>query len=332
MIRFALFGAGRIGKMHADNIAAHPNAELLYVYDLYQPSATETAAKHQAQVAESVEQALNDDQVNAVLIATSTDTHVDLLIKAAKAGKAILCEKPIDLDTDRVNRCWEEIKDCDVPIQIGFNRRFDPSHNEVKQAVRAGDIGELEQLIITSRDPGLAPLEYLKVSGGIFRDMLIHDFDIARFILGEEPVELHVIGSALIDPAVEEIGDIDSAMVLLKTASGKLVHINASRRASYGYDQRIEAFGSAGMVQSNNQTATSVSRYTEQSTAVKGPLLNFFIDRYGAAYDLQLGAFIDAVSAGEPVSPSFEDGHRAQQLADAAQQALDTGEVVRLQW
>ena len=306
--------------------------ELLYVYDVYQPSATDTAMKHQAQVAESVEQALNDSRVNAVLIATSTDTHVDLLIQAAKAGKAILCEKPIDLDTARVNQCWEEIKDCDVPIQIGFNRRFDPSHNEVKQAVAAGDIGNLEQLIITSRDPGLAPVEYLKVSGGIFRDMLIHDFDIARFILGEEPVQLHVIGSALIDPAVAEIGDVDSAMVLLRTATGKLIHINASRRASYGYDQRIEAFGSTGMVQSNNQTATTVTRYTEQNTGVKGPLLNFFIDRYSTAYERQLGAFIDAVSAGEPVSPSFEDGRRAQKLADAAQQALETGEVVELDW
>ncbi|MEH6577483.1 MAG: inositol 2-dehydrogenase [Amphritea sp.] len=330
MIGFALFGAGRIGKMHAEYIADHPQAELLYVYDHYQPAASETAEKNGALVAESVDQVLNDERVQAVLIATSTDTHVDLLIAAAKAGKAILCEKPIDLDTKIVERCWEEVKDCNVPIQIGFNRRFDSGHSALRAAVAAGELGSLEQLIITSRDPGLAPIEYLKVSGGLFRDMAIHDFDIARFILGEEPVEIQVFGSALVDPQVAEIGDVDSAMIIMKTASGKLVHINCSRRSVYGYDQRIEAFGSEGMLLSDNPRPNGLTRYSAQSTGSREPLYDFFIDRYQQAYDLQLNAFVEALEEGKPVSPSFQDGLRAQRLADAAQQALESGLAVKL--
>ncbi|MEH6650382.1 MAG: inositol 2-dehydrogenase [Motiliproteus sp.] len=330
MIGFALFGAGRIGKMHADYIAAHPQAELLYVYDNYQPAASSTAEKHGAIAAESIEQVLNDDRVQAVLIATSTDTHVGLLIAAAKAGKAILCEKPIDLDTQIVERCWDQIKDYGVPIQIGFNRRFDSGHSALREAVAAGELGSLEQLIITSRDPGLAPLDYLKVSGGLFRDMAIHDFDIARFILGEEPVEIQVMGSALVDPQVAEIGDVDSAMIIMKTASGKLIHINCSRRSAYGYDQRIEAFGSDGMLLSDNPRPNGLTRYSAQSTGQQEPLFDFFIDRYQQAYALQLNGFVEALQQGRPVTPSFEDGLRAQRLADAAQQALETGEAVTL--
>ena len=332
MLNFALFGAGRIGKMHAQNIQASTNACLKYVYDVYPVAAQEVAQKTGAKVADTIEMALQDASVDAVLIATSTDTHVELIIRAAKAGKAILCEKPIDLDTDRVNYCLQQMQDCPVPIQIGFNRRFDPSHGAVAQAVRDGQLGELEQLIITSRDPGMAPVEYLKTSGGIFRDMVIHDFDMARFILAEEIVELQAFGSALVDPEISTIGDVDSVMLIMKTASGKLVHINGSRRAVYGYDQRVEAFGSQGMVLSNNQTPTSVTHFSQTATSVQAPLYNFFIDRYEQAYRDQLTAFIDNVSQGKPVSPSFEDGRRAQMLADAAQQSLESGQAVTLQW
>lgn len=332
MLNFALFGAGRIGKMHAQNIQAFAQSNLKYVFDVYGPAAEAVAKATGAKVADSVEMALADPDVDAVLIATSTDTHVELIIKAAKAGKAILCEKPIDLDTATVNACLEQIKDCHVPIQIGFNRRYDPSHAAVVKAAQDGSIGKLEQIIITSRDPGMAPVEYLKSSGGIFRDMIIHDFDMARFVLGEEIVELQAFGSAMVDEKITEIGDVDSVMVIMKSQSGRLIHINGSRRAIYGYDQRVEAFGSEGMVISNNQTPTSVTRYTKDTTQVKDPLYNFFIDRYVDAYNLQLTSFIENVLAKKPVSPSFEDGRRAQVLADAAQQSLETGQKVTLSW
>ncbi|ADZ92194.1 inositol 2-dehydrogenase [Marinomonas mediterranea] len=332
MLNFALFGAGRIGKMHAKNIQSMAQANLKYVFDVYAPAAQDVAAANGAQAISTIDEVLNDSEVDAVLIATSTDTHVDLIIQAAKAGKAILCEKPIDLDTEIVNRCLDEIKECQVPIQIGFNRRYDPSHAAAAKAAQDGGLGKLEQVVITSRDPGMAPVEYLKSSGGIFRDMIIHDFDMARFVLNEEIVEVQAIGSALVDEKITEIGDVDSAMLIMKSESGKLVHVNGSRRASYGYDQRVEVFCEGGMAISNNQTATSLERYTKHTTQEKAPLHNFFIDRYEDAYNLQLISFIENVEAGTPVTPSFEDGRRAQMLADAAQKSLETGEKVVLAW
>jgi len=221
MVRFALFGAGRIGALHAANIAAsHPRARLSWVYDTNAAAATATAARYDARVAASVEAALADPDVDAVLIASSTDTHVDLITAAARAGKAILCEKPIDLDIERVERCRSAIADSGVAVQLGFNRRYDRSHRAVREAVRAGQIGALELLLITSRDPGLPPLSYLPVSGGIFRDMTIHDFDLARFILGDDPVtDVYATGSIMVEPQLRELGDVDTAMVVMRAAS-----------------------------------------------------------------------------------------------------------------
>lgn len=332
MLRFALLGAGRIGRVHADNMAPNPNAKLAYVYDVNAKSAHEVAERHGAKVAPDVDAALSDPTVNAVLIASSTDTHVDLITRAAKAGKAVLCEKPIDLDIGRVDRCRMEIADCRVPIQIGFNRRYDPGHRGVFDAVRRGEIGSIEQLVITSRDSSPPPASYVKASGGLFRDMMIHDFDMARFVLGDDPVEVSAYGSALVDPAIGAAGDVDSAMVIMKTAAGVLCHINCSRRASYGYDQRVEAFGSQGMVVSNNRTATNVERCTATATGVREPLLNFFIDRYVDAYRNQLNDFIDAVNTGREPSPGFEDGRRALVLADAAQESLRSGRAVKVSY
>jgi myo-inositol 2-dehydrogenase/D-chiro-inositol 1-dehydrogenase len=332
MLRFALFGAGRIGRLHAANLSAHPRATLVSVYDVSEPAAREVAERHGASVAPSVDAVLADAGVDAVLIASPTPTHVELLTRAARAGKAVLCEKPIDLDIARVERCREEIAGYRVPVQIGFNRRWDPSHRSLAQAVRAGEIGNVEQVVITSRDPAPPPLAYLASSGGLFRDMMIHDFDLARFVLGEDPVEVSATGSALVDPAVASVNDVDSAMVWMKTTSGKLCHINNSRRASYGYDQRVEAFGSAGMLISNNRTATTVERYTATATAVRDPLLNFFIDRYVDAYRNQVDGFIDAVGSGREPSPGFEDGRRALILADAALESLATGKVVEVRY
>ncbi len=329
MLRFSLFGAGRIGKMHADNLAANPGAAITRVYDVVGEAAQAVADKHGAKVAETVDGALGDD-VDAVLIASSTDTHVDLITASARAGKAVLCEKPIDLDIDRVNQCLSDIADCNVPIQIGFNRRYDPTHRAVYDAARAGEVGDVYQVIITSRDPELAPMGYLKVSGGLYRDMMIHDFDLARFLLEEEPVEIMAMGSVLVSDELRSIDDVDTAMVMMRTASGKQCHINCSRNAVYGYDQRVEVFGSKGMVQSGNRRPTMVERYTRSVTAQKDPLTYFFIDRYPEAYVHELNDFVDAVANKRTPSVTFEDGRRALILADAANESLRSGARVEV--
>ena len=331
MVTFALLGAGRIGTMHAGLLSAHPGARLAWVHDVRKEAAREVAAANGAEPAPDIETVLGDDAVDAVLIASSTDTHVDLMTAAAKAGKAILCEKPIDLDIERVDRCWAEIAGCGVPVQIGFNRRYDPSHRAVRDAARAGEVGRIEQVIISSRDPGPPPHEYVKVSGGLFRDMTIHDFDLARFMLDEEPVEVSAMATAMIDPSLEKLGDIDSAMVTMKTASGALCHINNSRRSVYGYDQRIEVFGEKGMVRSNNRRATTVTRYTAAATAAQDRIQHFFIERYLEAYRAEIGDFVEAVEKGRETSVTFEDGRRALMLADAAFEALRTGRTVRVE-
>src|SRR5690349_1099653 len=219
MLKFALFGAGRIGDIHAGNVAQHGGAELAFIADVHRPAAEALAAKTGAKVAD-VETALADPSVKAVIIASSTDTHASLIEASAKAGKAIFCEKPVDLDSARVDRCLAVVQECGVPLSLGFNRRFDPSFRALQGAVAEGKIGTVEMVCITSRDPGPPPVSYIKVSGGLFRDMTIHDFDMARWLLGEEPTEVFAIGSCLVDPAIAEAGDIDTAVITLKTASG----------------------------------------------------------------------------------------------------------------
>lgn len=334
MIRIALFGAGRIGTVHADNIASlHPRAQLACVYDINAAAATALAARHGASAAASVDGVLGDPGIDAVLIASSTATHVELITAAARAGKAILCEKPIDLDIARVERCRAAIAGTGVPIQLGFNRRYDRSHRALRDAVRAGEVGALELLAITSRDPGLPPVAYLKGSGGIFRDMTIHDFDLASFILGNDPiVELYATGSVMVDQALREFDDIDTAMVVMKAASGALVHINNSRRAVYGYDQRVEAFGASGMVQSGNHFASSLLRFNAQTTEARAPLLHFFVERYLQAYRDELTEFVEVVESGRQPTAGFEDGRRALLLADAAWESLRSGRKVTLRY
>jgi myo-inositol 2-dehydrogenase / D-chiro-inositol 1-dehydrogenase len=328
MINFSLFGAGRIGTLHAANIAAsHPRARLAYVYDLDPTAAAVIARKYGATVAPSVDAALGDAAVDAVLIASPTNTHVQLITASARAGKAVLCEKPIDLDIELVERCRKDIAGTGVAIQIGFNRRFDRSH----RAVRDSDVGAIELLIITSRDPGPPPHSYIKVSGGIFRDMTIHDFDLARFILRDDPIEeVFATGSALADPALAKLGDVDTAMVVMRAASGALVHINNSRRAVYGYDQRVELFGAKGMVQSENLRPSSVRRYDCHVTDAKDPLLNFFIERYQQSYLDELHEFIDAVAGKRRPVVGFDDGRCALLLANAALESMRSGQSVRV--
>ena len=327
MIRFALFGAGRIGTMHARHLAACSDARLVCVYDPVPDAAHAVAGAHGVTAAASVQDALSAG-IDAVLIASSTDTHVDLIVAAAHAGKAVFCEKPIDLSLQRVAECWRRVRDRGVPIQIGFNRRYDASHRGVRDRVAAGEIGDLHQVIITSRDPAPPPLSYVRVSGGLFRDMMIHDFDLARFVLGEEPVTITAAGSVKITPELAELGDIDTAMVLMTTASGVQCHINCSRQAVYGYDQRLEAHGSAGMVCSTNHLQDQVQRFSATSAGAPAPLQHFFIDRYAPAYQAQLADFVDAVANGRKPSVTFEDGHRALILAEAATRSLATGTTV----
>lgn len=332
MIRFALFGAGKIGRMHAANLAGHKKAELCWVYDINQATGDEVAATFGARSCNSTEEPLSDPEVNAVLISTSTDTHASLIVESAKAGKAVFCEKPIDISLEKVNRCSDQIKNCDVPIQIGFNRRFDPSHRKVAQAVQNGEIGTLEHVLITSRDPEPPPKEYYLVAGGMLRDMTIHDFDLARFVLNEEVKKVTALTATLFDPVAREIGEIDSAMILMQTESGKLCHINNSRHASYGYDQRLEAHGSKGMIRSENHEQTTVERFNEQGSSWRDPLPFFFIERYRQAFLDQLDAFIEALESNKPTQVNFEDGRKALILANAAYESIESGTTVEVKY
>jgi myo-inositol 2-dehydrogenase / D-chiro-inositol 1-dehydrogenase len=328
MVIFAQFCAGRIGAIHAGNIAASARARLAHVVDVNAAAASVLAAKHGAQ-ASGVAEALADPSVTAVLIASSTDTHADLAIAAARAGKAIFCEKPIDLSLARVDECLAEVARAGVPMLFGFNRRFDPSFAELQARIAAGALGAVEQVIVTSRDPGPPPLDYIRVSGGMFRDMTIHDFDMARWLLGEEPVEVFAWGANAVDPAIGAAGDIDGAMVLLRTASGRLAHINNSRRASYGYDQRIEVHGSLGRLLAGNRTATTVEQADARAVSADKPL-HFFLERYAEAYRRELDAFLDALERGAPMPVGPADGRQALVLAEAALRSLAEGRPVRV--
>lgn len=329
MTGIAVLGTGRIGRMHAENIAAHPRARLAGVYDIHAPAAAEVAANLNVPQFDSVEAVLASPDVDAVLIATSTATHADLLEQAVAAGKAILCEKPIDLSLDRVNACATAIAGTPVPIMLGFVRRFDSGHAGVRQAVESGKVGDLHQVVITSRDPGMASDTYIEASGGIFRDMTIHDFDMARFILGEDVTEVTATGSRLVDPdLMKRCDDYDTVTVVLKTASGKQAIISNSRRAVYGYDQRVEAFGSAGMAISENRPMDHVRFYGEEFTDRAAPLKNFFIDRYADAFAAEISAFVDAIEQGNPVPVGFEDGRQALLLAEAAIRSAAEGRTV----
>jgi myo-inositol 2-dehydrogenase/D-chiro-inositol 1-dehydrogenase len=328
MLEIAQFGAGRIGQIHASNIAAMKDVRLRYVVDVNAEAANKLATRCGAKVVSEAE-AFADREVGAVLIASSTDTHARLAIAAARAGKAIFCEKPIDLALSKVDTCLKEVKKARVPMFVGFNRRFDPNFRALKARIDQGAIGAIEQVVITSRDPGLPPFEYLKVSGGQFRDMTIHDFDMARWLLGEEPVEVFAMGEALVDPKVKELGDIDSAMVLLRTRSDKLCHINNSRRAAYGYDQRIEVFGSKGMLRAGNETPSTVERSDAAAVATDKPL-HFFLERYADAYKAELLAFVSSLKKKQKMPVGPHDGRQALVLAEAALESLKKNQAIKV--
>lgn len=331
MVGIAVLGAGRIGKIHAANVAANPNARLIAVADPYASAAQALAGALGADAMTDCEAAIDRDDVDAIVIGTPTNTHIQLMMRAVRQGKAVLCEKPIDLDLLKSQAAAEEIESLKGRVMLAFNRRFETTFAEMRAAIDAGDIGEVRQVIISSRDPGLAPEDYIKHSGGIFRDMTIHDLDIGRWLLGEEPVQLTAIGSRLIDPAMmEKYDDYDTAMVQMQTASGKQCHINNCRQAVYGYDQRIEVFGSKGMLQMDNLRPTTIRRWSADVTDAREPLLNFFLERYQQAYKSELDAFVGALVDGKPLPVTPNDGLQALRLAEAAVESVRTGRAVAL--
>lgn len=326
MTGIAVFGAGRIGRIHARNLHSHADAVVRHIVDVDPKAANGLARTCNARVS-SAEEALSDAEVSAVVIASSTDTHTELIMLAAAAGKAIFCEKPIDLDIDTARKGVNAAQQNGVHLSIGFNRRHDPSFGRLKEQIAAGTVGSIEHVMITSRDPSPPPGEYVLRSGGLFRDMMIHDFDMARWLLGEEPVEIYADGSVLIDDAIGNAGDIDSAVALLKTADGKLCSIHNSRRCSYGYDQRIEVFGSAGAISAGNKTASTVE--TANSAGFHTDVvLPFFLERYADAYRIQLDKFLRAVRGESVDLPDGQDGIQALVLADCAQASQRTGKPV----
>jgi len=329
MITMAVLGCGRIGRMHARNLARHPRVKLISVFDVAGDVAGQTAKELDVKAAGSVDEVLHDSGVRAVLIASPTDTHVGLIDAAVKAGKAVLCEKPIDLDLERARAGWREIAPRKPLVMLGFNRRFDPSFRALRERLHSGEIGKLELAVITSRDPAPPPAAYIKASGGLMRDMTIHDFDMARYLAGEI-AEVHAFGANVVDPQIGTLGDIDTCTISLKASSGALLQINNSRRCSYGYDQRIEVFGSSGMLQAGNQRATTVEAWGGERTEARDVLLNFFIERYRQAYDLEVDEFVAALESGSPMSPGYEDGIAALSLAAAAEQSLRTGKTVQV--
>jgi len=325
--KIGLIGAGRIGRVHAASIAGNSRAELVCVVDQL-ASAAESVAEQYGASTGTLEKVLGAG-IDAVMICSATQTHADLIERAAAAGKAIFCEKPLDLDVARARACAKRAAEAGVPMLVGFNRRFDPHFARLKAHIDAGTVGAVEMVQITSRDPGPPPVDYVRVSGGLFRDMTIHDFDMARWLLGEEPVEISAVASVLVDDMFKTYNDVDSALVTLRTATGRLCVISNSRRATYGYDQRIEVHGSKGMVCAGNERDDLVDVW-DGSGSHGSKVKNFFLERYMTAYRRELDHFLDVIELGVRPLVSAADGAQALVLADAAMKSLRESRVVRI--
>ncbi|MEJ6387942.1 inositol 2-dehydrogenase [Gymnodinialimonas ulvae] len=328
MIRIGLLGCGRIGQVHARTLKGINIARIVAVADAIPKAAQAMADATGAELRET-DAILSADDIDAVVIGTPTITHFAQIEAATQASKAIFCEKPVDMSVDNIRTLMAGIEAAGVPFFTAFNRRFDPNFAALQARLGAGEIGAVELIQITSRDPSPPPIDYIKTSGGLFRDMMIHDFDMARFLMGEEFTTLHAVGSSLVDPEIGEAGDVDTAAVTLTTASGRICLISNSRRAAYGYDQRIEVHGERGMLRAENILETSVESATAEGFK-RSPTLHFFLERYEAAYAAEMKAFIAAIAAGETPTPSIRDGLQAQILADAATQSCQTGQPVAL--
>ena len=328
MFKIGLLGAGRIGNVHAKSITAHSGCQLVAISDVNMASA-ETLAASCGAVARSTADIIADKSIDAVLIATSTDTHSNLIEAATAAGKAVLCEKPVDLDLSRALACQKVVDANGRPVMIGFNRRFDPNCAALKRAFDAGEIGKGELLSITSFDPSPPPVSYIKVSGGIFRDMAIHDFDMACWIFGGLPESVSAVGTSIVDPAIGQAGDFDTAVITLRYADGRIAVIKNSRRAVYGYDQRVELLGATGLLQAGNVLENTVTKTTTAGAIGAKPEF-FFLERYMRAYEAEWSAFIGALQTGGALPVTLKDGVNALAVAEAATQSAKTGVPVAL--
>ncbi|MEM7462710.1 MAG: inositol 2-dehydrogenase [Pseudomonadota bacterium] len=327
-VRLGVLGAGRIGQVHAKAISHVRGAELLAISDPIEASA-EVVSKEYGCDIRSIDQIENSDDVDAVVICTPTDTHADLIEKFCRAGKSVFCEKPIDLDIERVRACLRVVDETDSSLMVGFQRRYDPDFLALKNTIEAGRIGKVEMIALTSRDPAPPPLEYIARSGGIFRDMMVHDFDVARWLLDEEVDSIQAAASVLVDEKIGEAGDFDSANVILKTASGKQCTINNSRRAGYGYDQRIEVHGSLGAVSAKNFHETNIE-LADGSGYHKAPLQDFFMTRYATAYANEIEAFVQALEDGVEPPTTGQDGLMSLALAEAALLSVEQDRTVKM--
>ena len=325
-MRFAVLGAGRIGQVHANALSQVAGAKFVAIADPFAEAARAVQAAHGCDI-RTIDQIVASDDIDAVLICTPTDTHADLIERFARAGKAIFCEKPVDLEIDRVRACLDVVQQTGSFLMIGFQRRFEPDFNVIKRAIDDGKIGNVEMITLTSRDPSPPPISYIERSGGIFRDMTIHDFDVARWLLGEEVETVQAAASVLVDPAIGEAGDYDSVSVLMTTASGKHCAISCSRRASYGYDQRIEVHGELGAISAVNHAEARVE-FAGPEGYTRPPNQHSFITRYIDAYRAEIEAFVAAVTSGAPPPVAGEDGLRALALALAAMRSVDEGRAV----
>ena len=331
LVGIGLIGAGRIGQLHAENLAFRvPGAKLLAVTDVQAEAAKRCAAKLQIpSVHENSDAVFRDPKIDAVVICSSTDTHSRLIEQAATAGKHVFCEKPIDFDLKRIDRALDAVKRAGVKLQIGFNRRFDPNFRHVQQAVASGQVGKPHLLRITSRDPAPPPLEYVKVSGGLFLDMTIHDFDMARYLVGSEVTEVYAAGNVLIDPAIGQAGDIDTAVITLRFENGALGVIDNSRQAVYGYDQRVEVLGAKGMIAAENPLP-HYARTAGKEGFHSAPLLHFFLERYSESYVAEMRAFIECIQNDAAPPVTGEDGRMPVVIGLAAKRSLTEGRPVKL--
>jgi myo-inositol 2-dehydrogenase/D-chiro-inositol 1-dehydrogenase len=328
MMRVGLLGTGRIGRLHAETIASHSESSLHAVSDIDSDSAKELAIQYGVSV-KPADDVISNPNVDAILIATSTDTHSEFIEKASLSGKAVLCEKPVDLNLNRAKECLDKVSTANNSIMIGFNRRFDPNFAQLKKSLDNGEIGNRELLTITSFDPAPPPISYIKTSGGLYRDMMIHDFDLSNFIMGELPISISAVGHSLVDPAIGVAGDVDTAVVTMSYADGKIAVIKNSRRAAYGYDQRIEILGSEGLLQAENIAENSVVKSTTVGVLSAKPKY-FFLERYMGAFKAEWDAFVKSIRNHKPVPVNLEDGVAALAMAEAATQSQNTGKSIQL--
>jgi len=329
--RFVLLGAGFIGAVHAANLAAHPDVDLVGVYDIDLDRADDLARRHGSRGLATLAEAFDPGRVDAVFIASSTTTHAEHLRAAADAGLAVLCEKPVAVDLESARTVVEHVRAAGVPAMLNFNRRFDRDHAALKAVVDRGGVGTVELLQLSSRGPSLPPVEYLKVSGGQLRDQTVHFFDLARWISGQDPVSVSVTGSALVDPAIAEFGDVDTSVATLTLPSGALVQIDSVRRTGYGYDERIEVMGSTGLVESRRQPTGNVVHH-RGTQAVSDGLHPGWFERVAPTYAASLAAFVHALETGTTPPVALEDGLAAQAVAEAATRALVSGRTERIDY